>query len=393
MPPIRILQMVPWLGCGGAERMCATLVTHLDRQRFEVELISLYDPHQTALEKYLERLGVRVSFLGKRKGFDPRMFRRIAGVARRFRPHLAHTHLCLHYGIPLRVLWPGTVLLDTVHSVVPLPLGDPARTPLFNRFLRPLGIVRVAVSHEVARSVQLYYGISCRVIPNGIPLAAYRSSPARRHEWRRQQGFSPDDVIFVCVARLRAVKQHALLLEAFCRVAAENPRAHLVCVGEGDLLPSLIEEARKLRLEKQVHFIGIRADVPDVLAASDVFVLPSAWEGNPLAVMEAMAAGLPVVATTVGGLPELVENGKQGLLIPARDKGALTAALRILLNQPGLRGLLGAAAALRAVECFDARLMAQRYTDCYFEALSGLHRPLQAQAEEVNLATSAEKYR
>src|SRR5229473_2431833 len=121
------------------------------------------------------------------------------------------------------------------------------------------------------------------------------------HKFHARNGVRENDVLFVCVARFWPQKNHALLLKAFLQGPASDPNAHLVLVGEGGLQKQLEEQAKKLGLSRQVHFLGLRTDIPEVLGAMDVFVLSSDYEGNPLSVMEAMAAGLPIVSTAAGG--------------------------------------------------------------------------------------------
>ena len=131
------------------------------------------------------------------------------------------------------------------------------------------------------------------------------------------------------------------------------------------------EQVAGLGLESRVRFLGIRADVADILRASDVFVLSSRVEGNPLSVMEAMAAGLPVVSTVVGGVPELVRNGETGLLVPSEDAGALAQAMQALVDDPVRRQAMGAAARQHAVTHFDIRHTVRGYEQLYERLLSG----------------------
>ena len=131
------------------------------------------------------------------------------------------------------------------------------------------------------------------------------------------------------------------------------------------------EQVAGLGLESRVRFLGIRADVADILRASDVFVLSSRWEGNPLSVMEAMAAGLPVVSTAVGGVPELVQEGATGRLVPSEDAGALARALQALVDDPAHRAAMGAAARRHAVAHFDIRHTVRGYEQLYESLLKG----------------------
>jgi glycosyltransferase involved in cell wall biosynthesis len=150
----------------------------------------------------------------------------------------------------------------------------------------------------------------------------------------------------------------------------QEPCAHVVMVGDGSLRKQITTYIREHALEGRVWLLGHRDDVPECLAASDVFVLSSNWEGNPLAVMEAMAAGLPVIGTAVGGVPELVQSGQQGILVPPGDYAAFVNAMRNLVNSPELRAAMGKAAFKHATAAFNVDRMAEGYASLYRNALN-----------------------
>src|SRR5262249_4499085 len=157
---------------------------------------------------------------------------------------------------------------------------------------------------------------------------------------------------------------------------ARDKRSHLVLIGEGDLRESLQAKVLTLGLGNRVHFLGVRTDVAAALGAMDVFVLSSDWEGNPLSVMEAMAAGLPIVATTVGGVSELCQNGVEGLLVPPKDSAALARALVRIGASPAMRRAMGAHGKLRAMRHFDVSHMVDGYTELYKQLLRRSRRPV-----------------
>jgi len=192
--------------------------------------------------------------------------------------------------------------------------------------------------------------------------------------WREREGFAPEDVLFVCVARFFPQKNHLLLLDSFAQGVASNPHAHLLLVGSGPLELEVKKRAEALGLRNKTRFLGVRADIPEILGAADAFVLSSDWEGNPLSVMEAMAAGKPVICTTVGGVPELVEDGECGLLVPQRDEKALAKAMKYILEDSGARTLMGRASARRAVERFDLKTMTEAYEDLFRTTLENVNR-------------------
>jgi len=321
----------------------------------------------------LEEAGVEVRYLGKRPGFDYRMYSRLHPVLRDCQPDIVHTHLhVLRYALPSLLLLKRASLLHTVHNLAEREIEPRARWIQGYAFKR--GIVPVAVAGEVALSLRRLYGIQkCRVIPNCIPTDCYACPQTPRREWRAREGFGDENVLFVCVARFAPQKNHALLLKAFAQGPASDPNAHLVLVGEGALREQLEEQARNLGLAGQAHFLGLRADIPDVLGAMDVFVLSSDYEGNPLSVMEAMASGLPIVSTAAGGVPDLFESGKEGLIVQPGDVQGLSSSMISVLRNREARQSMGMAAARRAKENFDVSSMVQAYEELYEKLIE--HRP------------------
>jgi glycosyltransferase involved in cell wall biosynthesis len=240
-------------------------------------------------------------------------------------------------------------------------------------------VLPVAISREVAASVKRVYGLECEaMVPNCIPVENYRRNVADGIRWREKERFGHDAILFTCVGRLEPQKNPLLMVKAFATL--DDPRAHLVMLGEGTLRDELAAYIRERRLERRVHLLGKRNEVAECLGASDVFVLSSNWEGNPLAVMEAMAAGLPVISTRAGGVPELVESGQQGILVPLGDCVGFANAMRTLLNDSDLRAAMADAACERATAAFNVDRMAQGYASLYRKALNTSSRRLAAAA-------------
>jgi len=362
------------LSPGGAERVAVHIVKGLDRQRFEPAVISFTGRLGCDLDRLLEEAGIEVRYLGKRPGFDYRMYYRLPPVLKECRPDIVHTHLhVLRYALPFLLLCKKVSLLHTVHNLAEREIEP--RLRWLQHYALNHGVVPVAVAEEVALSVEHLYGIQrCRVISNGIPTDRYARPQTPRKEWRAREGFGENDVLFVCVARFAPQKNHALLLRAFAQRPASDPNAHLVLVGDGTLREKLEEQVNNLGLARQVHFLGLRTDIPDVLGAMDVFVLSSDYEGNPLSVMEAMAAGLPIVSTAAGGVPDLFESGKEGLIVQPGDVQGLSNSMSFLLGNRELRQSLGMAAPRRARENFDVATMVQAYQEFYENLVDDSHR-------------------
>ncbi|MDQ6664139.1 MAG: glycosyltransferase [Acidobacteriota bacterium] len=361
----RVLHVVPDLIPYGLENIVAYLAREIDRGRFEPAVVSLYDASLGGLEDQLGRHGIKVFHLGKRRGLDWRMIARFSKVLSEFRPRIVHTHNYVLRYTYAPALWHRIpVQVHTVHNVAQKEVDRVGRA--LQRVAFRGGVVPVAIAQEVADTIRRVYGVAeGALIPNGIPVRDYRACPRRREQWREREGFGGGDLLCLCVGRLAAQKDHATLLRAFASGAAGNPRARLLLAGEGPLRSEIEKQIATLGLEGRVSLLGRRSDIPEILSAVDLFVLASRWEGNPLSVMEAMSAGLPVIATSVGGVPELVRDGISGLLVPPGEPKLLAAAIGRLLDDADARASMGRIAARLAEENFDVRVMARAYERLY----------------------------
>jgi glycosyltransferase involved in cell wall biosynthesis len=363
----RVLHVLANLGAGGAERMAVHIVLGLDRRRFVPAVVAYSSRYGSDLEQKLDEAGVKTWFLGKGPGFDPRTYYRLHRVFNEFRPDVAHTHVhVMRYAFPSLMYFKPRLMVHTVNNLAECEIEPRARW--LQRLAYRRGVIPVAVAREVAASLERVYGIgNCPVVWNCIPTELYGSPQTPREIWRARQGFSDNDILFVCVARFAAQKNHALLVSAFAKGPAADPKAHLVLAGQGVLRAQLQEQVNELGLTNRVHFLGLRTDIPDVLGAADIFALSSDYEGNPLSVIEAMAAGLPIVSTAVGGVPELLQNGKEGFIVQPGRADELSEAMMTLLRNRGLRRAMGSAAAVRAREKFDVSAMVRAYEQLYDE--------------------------
>jgi len=362
---IRVLEVAASLRRAGAERVAVSLACGLDPVHFETEAVSLFDAFPEGFEPALKAASIRVHHLGKRPGLDVRMFPRLARIMRSFRPAVVHTHsYVLRYALPARIASGGGPVVHTVHNVA---WREAGRTGTWiHRMAIRAGVESVAVSGQVAQSFAELYGRPALVIPNGIDLERFRTGG---QFWKLENGYAESDRLVVSVARLEPQKNPLGLIDAFARALAADPQWHLLLVGDGSLRKEAEARAGSLGLGARVHFLGVRQDIDALLPWCDLFALASDWEGMPIAVIEAMAAGLPVAATAVGGVPELVKHQATGLLAPPGDTPALADALALLARDQGLRREFGRAARERA-QSFGLDRMIGAYAQL-FERLAG----------------------
>jgi glycosyltransferase involved in cell wall biosynthesis len=345
------------LEMGGMEKLLVEFARHADRDRYELHFVCLEGRGKLADE--VEALGWPVETLGKRPGVRPGLVLKLAGLFRRLDLDVVHTHnepACI-YGVPAARLARVPLVLNTRHGQGPAVGGRRAR--VFSLAARLAGRV-VCVSKDAA-DLSVRSGLSARrvtTIWNGIDTQKF---PFR--------GPCPTGPAIV-VARLAEGKNINALVRATPLVREQIPQFRLRVVGDGPCRPALEALTAELGLQEQVTFTGEADNVAEQLGRASMFVLPSLSEGVSLSLLEAMATGLPVVATSVGGNVEVVREGETGFLVPPRDPAGLARAIIRLAADGELSKQMGAAGRRRVETTFDVRAMVSSYERLYQEGLS-----------------------
>jgi glycosyltransferase involved in cell wall biosynthesis len=365
----RIAQLISSDGPGGAERVVADVATALQSSGVET-VVFLPVNGEGWLASQLEGSGVSIEYYSIERPWSPPSARRLAEAFRRHRIAVAHSH---EFAMGVYGAW-ASWLVGIPH-VVTMHGGryyaERVRRRLALRAAAALSAQMVAVSMTCARDISRGLGIRrsrIRMIPNGV-----RFTPPQRVTLREELDLGPDDRLVVAVGNLYPVKGHVNLIDAFGLIASRHPNLHIAISGRGALADSLMARARAYELQHRVHLLGLRSDVSAVLAASDIFALPSLSEGMPLALLEAMFARCPIVASDVGDVSVALENGHDGLLVPPGDPLSLAEAIDRLLTNPAEAHSLGERAARRAHAEYDLSRMVDRYVGVYESALAHCH--------------------
>jgi glycosyltransferase involved in cell wall biosynthesis len=365
-----VLHFTDTTNFGGAERMILHTLAGLDRDNFKPILACHPVPGNAAFIDAVRRLDIELCPLaGLPHPLTPLTVPHIAYELRKCRPSIVHVHLnwplAGRYGILGALVARVPAIVATVHLFVK---PKPGPIVSIQRFLLGSTVDRIiAVSREVERGLRLSFGLplsKLNVIHNGIPLSAF-DRPMNMSLRAAITGHE-DQPLVLTTSRLEPQKGLDFLIDG----AELLPEATFAIAGDGSSRRVLEEKVRERGLQGRVIFLGHRSDIPDLLAACDLFVLPSLYEGLPLAPLEAMAAGKPVIATRVGGTDEAVLHGKTGLLIPPADPRALADAIRTLLNNPRLARKLAAAGHARVASQFSVQNMMAQLTDVYEDLLT-----------------------
>ncbi len=337
----------------GVSRLFSWWFPRYDRGRFDVSLCGLKHPEPATA--WLAEQGIPVHHL-RRGRFDPRILRDLVSLARERGARILHVHgyAAADFGrLAARAV--GAKLVLHEHFADP---QMPSYQALADRLLRDRTDGAIAVSgstREFLVKQRFVPGDRVRVIWNGAPLEEFAPVPRERALGvRRSLGLADDALVVGTIGRLNAQKGHRYLLDAAARLLAGLPRARVLVAGDGDLMEALRAQAAALGIAGQVVFPGHRTDVPDLLGALDVFCISSLYEGTPLALFEAMAAGKAIVSTSVDGCREVLEDGVTGVLVPPADAGALAVGLERVLADGALRAALGRQA-LVASRRYDVR--------------------------------------
>jgi glycosyltransferase involved in cell wall biosynthesis len=354
---VRVVRVIGRLNVGGPALHATLLTERLDPERYDSLLVAGTEGaeegnHLVLRGRPLERLVVLPRLSREiRPGRDLRVLGELVRLLRHVRPDVVHTHTA-KAGALGRVaarLAGVPVVVHTYHGHVFRGYFSPKRTRLFlaiERWLARRTDRLLAVSETVRRELlELGVGRPDRMdaVPVGLDLERFLVSRAGRRALRAEIGVGADVPLVGIVARLVAIKAHEVFLRAAARVAARRPETLFVVVGGGERRTELERLAAALGLGPRIRFLGWRADLERIYADLDLAVLCSHNEGSPVSLIEAMAAGTPVVGTRVGGIPDLVEDGVTGCLVPPGEPGPLAEAIVALLEAPERRRALGAA--------------------------------------------------
>jgi len=372
----RILHLITTMSVGGAEVHLRELLAGLSRAKYHLEVAFFKEEAQEArpLRGDFEALGLRVHDLGGVGRVNPLAWGRLVRLISQGRFDLMHTHLFRAdlYGALAARFFPGLMLVNSVHNPEDF-YQRPSVAALARLAARRQGAT-VAISQAVADHLTRCLGLD----NSQMRLIYYGLEPRKRtgNDLRREYNIPDEAPLVGTVGRLARQKGQAHLIRAMAQVLGQAPQARLLIVGHDDegLRPSLEAEIERLGLGEAVILAGFREDIPDVMAALDVFCLPSLWEGFGLVLLEAMAEARPVVASAVGSIPEVVADGQTGRLVEPGDEDGLAQALIDLLGDRERASGLGRAGQSRQQEYFSRQAMVSQ-TEALYDELLAAGRP------------------
>lgn len=404
---MKIVRVIARLNVGGPAIHAILLTARMNERGIQTLLVCGREgPREGNMEDLAAAHGVvpvRIPELGReiRWWDDLTAFWKLYRLLRRERPRILHTHTAKAGTLGRLAGWLAgvPVIIHTFHGHVFQGYFPPWKTRLFigaERAMSRISTAIVTLSPRLKEDL-VKHGIApqekIRIVPLGLALDQFGELDARRGNLRAELGLGPDAVLIGIVGRLVPIKNHRLFLQAARDVVGElteraggpgDRSVHFLVVGDGELRDRLEDEARDLGLSPRVAFLGFRQDLENIYADLDLVVLTSNNEGTPVCLIEAMAAGKPVVATRVGGVPDLVEDMVTGLLVPPGDREALARALLVLVNDPALRARLGERARSAVYPRFDIRTLVSNLERLYAGLAAGESRASGAVAEKAS---------
>ncbi len=372
---MKICYLVYSFYLSGAENLVYSLTAKL-ASRYQVIVGSLYDAQNeregVKIIGDLERVGVRTFQVGKQKGKGRiKAIWKLARILHAERVDILHTHTLLpnFYGHLAGWLAQVPVRIATLHSG-----GNDwtdKRCYWMEYVIRHLTTQYIAVSAIPASDYRATFGENEQmiVIPNGVDINRFQNVRINRDDKRRSLGLSRSDNVLINVGRICEAKGQEQLVEVMGLVVRQFPNTHLLIVGDSksqpELVARLLQLIRQLQLDHQVHILGSRTDIPELLAVSDVFVFSSLHEAHPVALLEATAAGLPVVASKIPAIQEIFEDGKEVLLVPPGDSKAIADAVEKIIAHPSYAKRLARAAQMKVQKQFSIESTVAAYDNLY----------------------------
>jgi len=360
---IKIAHIVFSLNVGGLEKLVVELAKRIDKDKFSTSVWCLTG--EGTLSKELSAIGIKVFYFNKKGGVDIRLPFRIARALKKEKIGIVHTHdsSANLYGSVAAKIAGTKVIVNTEHGGI---YFETRRKRLANRILCLLNDREICVSNNVKDDLRRMglYNKKLVVIHNGIDFDRFNVSIGKSGI-RKDFGLNSSDFIITTAGRLSGEKNQRLILDAARPVLEKIPEARFIIAGDGPLRNELQEYAGKLKIADKVVFLGERSDIPRILKMSDCFALSSNYESFGLTILEAMASGIPVIATDVGGVKEIVRDGETGVLIQKEDAGLLAQAVIKIKNDPGCSGKIVTRAKEMVKNRYRIEKMVQDHEDLY----------------------------
>lgn len=321
---MKILIIVPSLGNGGAERIATQLAIQQHKEGNQVTVLSYYTDYSFSNCSQLTKANVKIIYLDKKVGIDISLFKKVKEIVKIENPDIIQTHLdVLLYLLPVR----KQLIFHTIHSVASYEATGLQKIVRIVAF-KIKRVVPVAIGNTIRKSISEYY----RIKENNIPVIYNGSALSVDYTCK----YPKDTTIFCLTGSLAKVKNHKLALQAFSKIKEKGYSFKVFILGDGDLKNELEEMSKCLELSNNVEFLGYKSNVGEYLAQSDIYICCSRIEGISIAIIEAMHYGLPVIASNVGGNPDLVINGYNGLLFTDNDVDDFVKKIELILNNKEL---------------------------------------------------------
>lgn len=371
MQPINILHIIAKLPVGGVENQLAMVVKRYDRERFQPFVCCLSG--EDVVGREIEDSGTQVIYLNKlQHQFRWSIVRDIYNLIKRKDIKIVRTHQyhANFYG-RLAAIWAGVpCIVASVHNVYTIDKKIHRR--IINKILSRFTDRVVAVSEAVKNDILKYDRVKrdeVGIIYNGVDVNRFLN--VNGDLVRREFGIAPDTTVVGTVGRLTMQKGHKCFIDAISKIKGNFPEIAFLLIGDGSLKNDLESYAETLGMKNNIIFAGSRRDIPEVLAAMDIFVFPSLWEGLGTAVLEAMAAGKPIIASDLPPIREMIEHKKNGMLAPVKDSTALAQSIKLLLDDKKFAESLGRSAKEKASSCFSIETTVSNYTALFENVLNG----------------------
>lgn len=352
-----LLQVMPEFGLAGAETMCESLCYQLQKSgKYNVIVASLFDFHSPITER-MEKFGLKIIYLNKKPGIDISIIYKLYKVMKEYNIDIVHTHrYVMLYAIPAAIMAGVKVRIHTVHNIATKEV-DGYRRILAHFFFKHCGVIPVSISPLIQKSVVKEYNITKEQTP-----VIYNGSDLNKCLVKTNYSASePFNILHI--GRFNPQKNHSVIIDAAQKLKEEGLKFVIKLIGGAGNEEQRKQEVKLKGLENEIVFCGLQGNVYPFLQAADCFILPSLYEGMPITLVEAMGCGLPIIASAVGGVPDMIENGKSGILIRPNAE-ELTSAIKRLIENEKLRESLGKNALIKSKD-FSVERMFKGYDNLY----------------------------